>query len=306
MKPLPFRISVCLSVSAIILAVSCTKTTPPPPGGSGGGTPNPTNGNFLSSISHHLVGIAVADSFTYDNSNRLISINVPNSATANNGQLTTFSYSGSNAVPASYTIKNTIAPNNQEIHQLWYDGQNRIVKDSTISGGALGGVINAGDTTIDINLSNAGNVTYYSYPNGNIVTLSTSKNGPSGGEIVDTFFLSNGNVASSHTYIIGAAGVPQDTVQDSSQYTYNSIVNPNFHQSVASTWGPLLTNLAGYDAVSGYGVNTATLWSKVGNLPNTKTTQTYSWTLDSKGRGATETVTDARAGVLDNIKFNYY
>jgi hypothetical protein len=303
MKPIYFRISVCLSVSAIILAVSCTKNIPPPPGGSGGGgTPNPANGSFLTSIKHNIIGVAITDSFTYDNSNRLISIALPGN---NGGQTTTFSYSGSNTVPASYTVKNSLLPNNQEVHQLWYDGQNRIVKDSTISGGNGGGVIHLGDSSVVVNINNAGNVTYYTYPQGNIATLTTGKTGAAGGQIIDTFYLSNGNVASLHSLIIGAAGAPQGTVADSTQYTYNTIVNPQFHQSIASTWGPLLTNLGGYDAVSGYGVNTATNWSTVGNLPTTKSTQNHSWTLDGKGRGATETVSDPKVGVVDNLTFTY-
>jgi hypothetical protein len=284
MKPIPFRISVCLCVSAIILAASCTKTTPPPGGGSGSGTPNPTNGNFLSSIRNSVSGISTLDSFTYDNSNRLISIIVPN----NGGQTTTFTYSGSSPVPASYKITNS--QSNEEDHQLWYDGQNRIIKDSTLSG----------------SLGNAGNVTYYSYANGIIVAQTVGKNGPSAGQVVDSAFLSNGNVASLHTYEIGATGTPQDTVLDSVQFTYNSIVNPAFHQSIASTIGPLLTNVGGFDFVSGYGVTTAKSWSKVGSLATTTNIQTYSWTLDSKGRGATETITDSKAGVVDSFSFNYY
>jgi hypothetical protein len=291
MKPSSFRISICLGVTAIILAVSCTKKVPPPSGGSGGGTPNPSNGNFVSLIKNTSGGVTTTDSFKYDNSKRLTSIIVLNGQTST----TTFTYSGSATFPSSYTVENSLVPNNPENHQLWYDGQNRIVKDSTLSGGNLGGTN-----------SNAGNVTYYSYPSGMIATLSVGKNGAAGGQVIDTFFLSNGNVVSAHLLSIGAAGDPQGTVSESIQVTYNSIVNPQFHQAVSSTWGPLLTTLGGYDAVSGYAENTATTWTTVPGLPTIKSTDTASWTVDGKGRGATEVVTDDKGLVVDNFAFTYF
>jgi hypothetical protein len=298
MKPILFRISVCLSVSAIILAVSCTKTTPPPPGGSGGpGTPNPSNGDFVSSIKQTVFGTSMTDSFTYDASNRLTSI-----VASNGGPTTTFTYSGNSTVPASYTVSAQSALNISipaQSHQLWYDGQNRIIKDSLMSGGPQT------DGTI---INNIGQVTYWSYPNGNIAQQTVGKGGPSQGQVVDTFFLNNGNIASKHSWLIGAAG-SKDTVLDSVQYTYNSIVNPNFHQAVASTWGPLLYNNSQFDFISGFAVNTSKTTSKdvAGvNVLNNQSSQTFSYTLDSKGRAATETITDPNAGTVDNITFTYF
>lgn len=288
MKPFSSGISVCLSVCTIILAASCVKSTPTTGGGSGSGS-NPSNSSYLSSIKNNTPLAPIVDSFTYDNSNRLTTITIiANSSNSHlNGESTvTFSYSGSSTTPGSYIINNP--DQNSSSHQLYYDGQNRITRDSTLDGTGL--------------------VTYWSYSNGNII--STTKSG-SGEQMIDTLFFTNGNVTANHSYIANNAGTA-DTLLSSSQYTYTTIVNPCYHQAIAGTFGPLLNNLVidgGFtDFVSGNAKSTATNSGFPGlhGLPQAQSTQTFDWTTDSKDRAATLKVTDPLIGTVGNLIFSYY
>jgi hypothetical protein len=289
MKPFLSVISVCLSLSAIILAVSCVKSTPATGGGSGSGSSNPSNNSYLSSIRNNTPLAQVVDSFTYDNSNRLTKITI--AANSSNSHLSgestvTFSYSGSSTTPGSYIINN---PNqNSSSHQLYYDGQDRINKDSALDGTGL--------------------VTYWSYSSGNIVSTTISG---SSEQMIDTLFFTNGNLTANHSYIANNTGTV-DTLLSSTQYTYNSIVNPCYHQAIASTIGPLLNNLVidgGFtDFVSGYAKSSVTNNPLPGlhGLPVAQSTQTLTWTTDSKDRAATLKVTDPQIGLVGNLIFSYY
>ena len=288
MKPFPSRILVCLSISVMTLAVSCVKSTSPI-----GGSPssNSSNNSYLSSIRNSSTISSLVDSFTYDSSNRLTEIMIigsdPSGGNSGAEATVTFSYSGSTTFPASYTIKN---PNqNSSFHQLSYDGQNRIIKDSAQDGTGL--------------------ATYWSYPNGTIVSATK---GGSNEQMIDTLFLSNGNVSATRLYIANNAGTA-DTLLDSIQYTYTTIVNPCYHQAIASTFGPLLSSLVidggSTDFISGNGISTATTSVSQGELhglPGTANTQTFTWTTDSKGRAATLKVTAPLIGTVGNLTFSYY
>ena len=108
MKPFPTGISVCLSVSMMILAASCVKSASPTSPGGGSGSSNPSNSSYLSSIKNNSQLLSLVDSFTYDNSNRLTKITIigTDSFSDHSGgePNVTFSYSGSGTTPASYTI----------------------------------------------------------------------------------------------------------------------------------------------------------------------------------------------------------
>lgn len=302
MKPFPTGILVCLSISALMVTTSCRKTTTPdpPPGGGTGATNPPANSNYLSSIRDGKSS-QLLDSFTYDNSNRLTKISISYGDTTGivigsiriNGtpqeSTVTFSYAGNNTVPASYTVVNS-SDQKTHLHQLSYDGQNRIIKDSA--------------------LDNSGFVSTWSYPNGNIV--SSIKSGINGGEILDTLYLTNGNVTAQHMYLFGNTERP-DTVFNSVATTYSTIVNPNYHQAVANTFGPLFSYLGINGGVSDYisvnALSSATNNSRIfglDNLPGATATQNYAWTTDGKNRAATLNVSDNKLGELFKLKFSYY
>lgn len=305
MKPFPTGIAIYLGISTMILAASCTKNTNPTPPGSGPGSSNPpSNNNYLSSIRSGKSS-TLLDSFTYDNSNRLTKIIISygtDSSVINIGPIkiggnnpssstVTFSYAGSNTFPASYTIVNSF-DQKSHLHQLYYDGQNRIIKDTA--------------------LDNSGFVKTLSYPNGNIA--SRIYGGSGGGQILDTLFLTNGNVTVEHSYIFDNTETErQDTVFNSIKFTYSTVVNPNYHQAIASTYGPLLgevgINGGASDFVSVNGISTATNNSEIigsDKLPGVTDILTYTWTEDSKNRAATLKLTDSHVGAISNLKFSYY
>ena len=89
---------------------------------------------------------------------------------------------GSSAPPSSYTNNLT---GTTELHQLTYDAQGRIVKDSS--------------------LGSSGWVIYFSYP-ANEIAITALYDGTIANSIVDTLFLSNGNIGSAHTYGPNNAG----------------------------------------------------------------------------------------------------
>jgi hypothetical protein len=276
MKPFASGILACLSIGLMTFAVSCVKNTTPPVGETGGNSSSDSsNGSYLSSIRSNSPLSSLEDSFVYDHSNRLTEIMVigGDSSGVHPGATATvtFSYSGSSTAPASYTINNPNA--NSSLHQLSYDGQNRIAKDSALDGTEL--------------------VTSWSYPNGNIASLTT---GGSNDEMIDTLFLSKGNVVANHRYIVNAAGMTP-TFLHSTQYTYTTIANPCYHPAIANTYGPLLSSLVidgGFtDFISGNGISTADK-------------QTFTWTTDSKGRAATLKVSAPIIGTVANLTFSYY
>ncbi|MBN9380401.1 MAG: hypothetical protein J0H74_06530 [Chitinophagaceae bacterium] len=303
MKPFPTGIAICLGISTMIFVASCTKSTTPPthPGGGTGPSNPPSNGNYLSSIRDGQSS-DLLDSFSYDNSNRLTKIVVyygSGSGIINIGSIkidgsnpststVTFSYAGNSTAPASYTVVNSF-DQKSHLHQLQYDGQNRIIKDTA--------------------LDNSGYATTWTYPNGNIAAR---LNSGSDGQILDTLFLTNGNITAQYTYLVGNTGRP-DTVVNSTTSTYSSIVNPNYHQAIASTYGPLLSHIGinggATDYVSVNGISTATEKSQIigaDKLPGATDAQTYTWTTDSKNRAATLKLTDSKIGDISNLKFSYY
>ena len=234
---------------------------------------------------------SLVDSFTYDSINRLTAITVTGGGSSSNysaGEAAvTLSYSGSNLFPGSYTLKNSNG--SSSLHQLNYDGQNRIIEDTAMDGTGL--------------------ATYWSSFDGNIVSVSLPG---SGAKLIDTFFFQNGNVVAMHSYAINNAGAAE-TFLDSIQYTYTTVVNPCYHQAMASTYGPLLNNLApegGFtDFVSGYGISRATSSGpQIGSvkLPGAEITESFAWSTDSQGRAAALKVTeDSPQGTVGSLTFSY-
>jgi hypothetical protein len=284
MKTFATGISLCLSMGLLIFFSSCVKSTTPISGSGSSessGSSDPSNTSYLSSIANNSL-LSVVDSFTYDASNRLTEIILVGS-----GAGAAFSYSGSSTIPASYLVNNSNGTSS--LHQLYYDGQNRITKDTALDG--------------------TGVATYWSYPEG---AIAAATSGDGGEQLIDTLWVDGGNVVARHSYIANLAGTA-DTLLDSIRYTYTTIVNPCYHSGVASTFGPLLNNLVlegGFtDFVSGYAISTETtsaLAPASHGLPGIASTETFTWTTDSKGRAATLKVSGAMASVVGSLTFTYY
>jgi hypothetical protein len=274
-----YRVNLFLFLSLVMLAGSCKK--------SGSGNNTPSNSSYVSSESIYSPQTRLVDSFTYDNTHRLtvftqIKYDTTSGSPQSDTMITSFSYFGENQFPDIYRITQT--PNAQygDVHQLYYDGQNRMVKDSGISG--------------------TGYVNYFSYPGSNIVSR-VLFDGTASNDQVDTIFFTNGNVTSQHIYYPNNAGTA-DSLSGSPRYGYSTSVNPLYHAGIAGTAGILL-NLLAYDGFGGYvdflSADAINMASNLGGGLPAGTVLNFTVVPDSKGRVAWLTISGAFT-----ISFNYY
>src|ERR1700743_1064511 len=128
----------------LVLFCACKKSNSSH-GGSG-------SNSLLSSLTNFSLRQSTVDSFTYDSSHRLAGFQQFIYDTSSVGGVTSYRWSADFALPAggsgpplTYTTDYT---GSVELHRLSYDGQGRIIKDSSTG--------------------SSGFVTYFSYPDGNI------------------------------------------------------------------------------------------------------------------------------------------
>lgn len=243
---------------------------------------------YLSSLTSWSPGTAIVDSFSYDSSHRVASF-MQFEFDTSGGYPVSANWSavfslpaGSSAPPSSYTNNLT---GNSELHQLFYDGQGRIVKDS--STGYSGWII------------------YFSYPNNN-VAITALLDGTIGNSLVDTLYLSGGNVGNVHVYGPNNAGTA-DSLEAVIKFGYSGIANPAYHSALASSIGPLIYILS----FSGYGANIDPISEKAFNslggvgsgLPSNVTIN-YTLTTDSQGRLTQQSVN--YAGAAGTLTYRYY
>jgi len=172
-----------------------------------------------------------------------------------------FSFSGNSTVPSSYTLSfMTTGPNNPiEKHALYYDIQNRIVKDSFLNG--------AINSTV---------VTSYRYDSNLIISDEFVKTSTGlVNSITDTVFMSaSGNVTHFGFYNLSSNYGGQHL------YTYSSNLNPCYDKTLAESLGPWLERVTDEDFISKNSYNTITTDDWFSPLM----TSSFSWTTDTKGR----------------------
>jgi hypothetical protein len=227
--------------------------------------PTTSDSSYLASIKNYAPGYKLVDSFGYDTGKRVTSfvqyVFDSTQGSPHAGHTTMmFSYANSNSVvPASYTATYLGGATN-EVHQLYYDNQNRIIKDTASAAGS------------------GFKVTYYAYSNNSIIST-VLFDGTYDDTQVDTMFLNNGNIAQTNIYYHQS---PDSAYTILSFSSYN---NPGYHSAIASTIGPLLNifsidNFAGIDFVS----KKLAIGASVTDDGSTPASITYTVTPDSKGR----------------------
>jgi hypothetical protein len=250
---------------------------------------NNVNSNaWLSSITSWSSPTSVVDSFAYDSSHRIASYTQfeydTSTGTPISGNWSAiFSLpAGGSAPPPSYT--NNLS-GVSELHQLTYDAQGRIVEDSS--------------------LGSSGWVIYFSYP-ANEIAITALLNGTIGNSIVDTLFLSNGNIGSSHIYGPNNAGTA-DSLEESIKFGFSSISNPAYHSAITSSVGPLMYILAiagyggNYDAISQKAYNSL---SGVGDGLPSGVTFNYTLSTDTQGRLSQQSISVGGSEAV--ISYRYY
>lgn len=170
----------------------------------------------------------------------------------------TFTVNPSTGLPTSYTMlwyKSALGVSENEIHNLFYDNQDRLIKDTLVSN-----LVSANDAHI---------VAYYSYSGGNIVGNSYSQSSPDSISYTDTITLNNGNVIRQAAYTGDLSSNFQ--VEYNTVNSYSSYTNPIYNSSLALNIGVLLLDGNLFDALSK-------------QLPADGMAK---WTTDAKGRVVT-------------------
>jgi hypothetical protein len=271
-----------LLILALFLVFSCHKTN-------SGNNTTPIS-TYLSSVVSYSPQSRTVDSFAYDSLHRLSQFSqyiydTTSGAALYDAQTAHFVYQGTATIPTTYTASDTTHGNFGDLHLLSFDGQNRIAKDTSLSG--------------------SGFVTYYSYPNNNsaatVLFEGTLQNNQ-----IDTLFLSNGNVSEERIYTSNIPGQPDDLDGDV-HFSYASTANPTYHPAITNSIGPLLTILE-IDGIGG----TVDFQSKnvidklTGPAQGLPAGVSINYTLTNDSKGRLSKMSASFGGTIGTIVFNYY
>jgi hypothetical protein len=274
------NLPLCLAAALLTFAGACKKSS----------SSHPTNSNstaWLSSVTNWAPQTSVVDSFVYDSGHRVAAFLQAEFDTSTGSPLfgawsAVFALpAAAGAPPTSYT---TDLSGIQELHQLTFDGQGRIVKDSSTGP--------------------SGWVNYFGYPNGNIA-ITALYNGTVSNSIVDTLFLSAGNMSSFHIYGPNNAGTA-DSLAGIIEFGFSGTANPAYHQPLTSSIGPLIYILQ----ISGFGGNLDCVSQKAFNAVSgiaagfpAGITINYKLVNDNQGRLTSQSASFGGASVLS---YRYY
>ena len=276
MKKLP------LYPAFILLCVySCKKSN------SGDSAPPPAY--YLSSAVALSPQQRIVDSFYYDTLHRIDTLSQSFYDTSSgspvfNTWMVQLIYQGTNAWPSWYNYYDIPLGDFGDYHLLSYDADDRITKDTSLSGSDY--------------------VTYFSYPNNNIAAT-TFYEGTPDNNLIDTLYVGNGNINGEVVYLSDIPGQP-DVRQGDVHFTDASTANPAYHAAISNSIGPLLFNLtlnSNGDFVDFISKNA---WQRIDGTessPPSNVSLTYTLITDNKGRLAKMT---AGPGSTASISFSYY
>lgn len=272
---------------ALLLLVlnSCSKNN--------SGNNNPPPAYYLSSVVATVPMQRLVDSFYYDSLHRIDTFSQsvydtlgPGNVLYNKFSLQ-FLYDGSKTAPSWYNYYDIPYGNYGDYHLLSYDAEGRISKDTSLSG--------------------SGFVTFFTYPNNNVVTVVYPEGNPENNSI-DTLYMTNGNITRHALYTAVIPGQP-DVSSGSTTFTDASTANPAYHEAISAAFGPLLFawtlshNTFDVDFVSKntwQGISGASATSPLG-IP------AVTYTLTNDGRGRLQKMTAGPAGApMANMVFSYY
>lgn len=196
-----------------------------------------------------------------------------------------FIYQSATAYPSGYNYYDVPLGNYGDYHILSYDPDNRIIKDTSLSG--------------------SGYVTWYSYPNNNIAATVLFE-GTAENNQIDTLFLTNGNISGAAYYTSDIPGQP-DQQQADVRYSYAPTANPAYHATISNSIGPLLTTLD----VDGFGgfvdfISKNAYRQVVGVQQTTPLSFSYTYNLTTDSKGRLSTYTGNASGSSATIVFSYY
>jgi hypothetical protein len=279
---------------SLVLFFSCSKS----------GNTNNSNSSLLVSVTEYQsapVTTKTVRNFSYDQNQQIGAVYTHTYDTSGgqaylDSSLITYPSSSATTPPASYDIvwivgTTTPASGATEHHLLYYDGQERIIKDSTSS---------------KTNISNANPnlfTTYFVYNNSTIVaqSLYPDPNNPGSGlmNALDTFSLFNSNLVNSIQYNVA---VGDTTIYRTDTYLFSTSKNPLYESTLANRLGAALRFNNIGDFISPYLMSQWT--TNMGG--NSQFTRNYNWVTDSLGRVVQGFGTDKVSGqVTDYWTFQY-
>ncbi|HTB53595.1 MAG TPA: hypothetical protein VK718_12565 [Ferruginibacter sp.] len=277
--------AVILFLTSIII-FSCSKKSPADPTGAH----TPVVAPDLSSVTLALTGLAIKDSFEYDTANHLArllqyeydSIDFPGPVA--DSEVVTFIITG-NGLPSSYHFTHQSV---NSIHQLFYNSQNQIIKDTS---------------------SPSGYVAYYTYHNNN-VTANILFDGTTTDSRIDSLYFSNEEQDSTHVYVSSSDGTADSLITDQ-LYSFSSYANPAYYPAISTTLGPLLYAITQDFTGEDFGnintpitdFNSKNTVDAVSHYAAFLVTASLSTILDSKGRVSLITYP---ADNLERIRYTYY
>ena len=196
-----------------------------------------------------------------------------------------FIYQNTNTYPSYYNYYDVPLGNYGDYHILSYDPQNRIIKDTSLSG--------------------SGYVTYYSYPDNNIAATVLFE-GTTQDNQLDTLFLTNGNISAETVYVSDIPGQP-DQQQGDVRFAFAPTANPFYHPAISNSIGPLLTTFE-IDGFGGFvdfiSKNAFKQLTGIQQSAPSMISFDYNLTTDSKGRLSQMTASPGASSYM--LSFYYY
>ncbi|MBN9379831.1 MAG: hypothetical protein J0H74_03635 [Chitinophagaceae bacterium] len=205
----------CLSIAVIFS--SCSH--------SGSSDGNPVNNSYLASARTIGPDGILIDSFAYDAQHRVATFRQIATNGTDSGTMTSvFNFSGNTPLPDSYVY--TQNDGTPETHVLTFDGQGRIIKDTS-----------AGVSKF---------VTYYTYAGDNIICRIFFAGDLSSDAFVDTLIVKGGNMTGAKVWGWDH-GVGQWEDQEQTTFGHATAANPGYKAEIAGAVGPLLHVLSVYN-----------------------------------------------------------
>lgn len=245
---------------------------------------------YVASVRSYTPSSLGIDSFTYSSSKLLTryvqySYDYSTGSTISDSLVFDFVYNGASTVPATYNFSQPSQGTN-EVHQLTYDGQNRVTKD-----------LCPARSDFFIN---------YAYPGNNLAAVVQFSASGFLDNQIDTLLFSNGNMSSEQIYFPNAAGTG-DSLEGTLHISYSAYGNPIYHPQIGGTIGHLLFILS-FDGYQNFvDFNSKKLQNSVtdieAGLP--PSTLNYNITTDSKGR-VSELISPSYPASAYRITYSYY
>ena len=270
----------------VLLIISCKKSN-------SGGNSNEAATSYVSTAISTSPLQQIIDSFSYDSSHRLSSytITVYDTTTSYpqytqyHSQILKFIYNGSNTYPSYYNEYDTALGNTDgDYHLLSYDAQDRITKDTSLSG--------------------SGYVAYYSYPNNNLASTVLWE-GTLQDNMMDTLYIANGNMGTEVVYDAQIPGQP-DVQQGDINFSYASTANPCYHETIANSIGQLLFTASVNGSGDFVDFNSKDAYVGASGTQASGPIVAFKYTLSNDSKGRLSHVTGSAAGATGTIVYNYY